>query len=198
MFDIESTKEAVSLGGSLLALSSTAYFWLVRSNRERARLQVHVVGEHWCNVPMPQEDPEAYQRCQPGDEEVAANYGVTVAAVNNSTLPNALVGIRSWLQLADGRWQECTVRTWQDADTPLQLPLNLSPLTTAGIQLTLSIAIHGNYDGGFQGRRETATKALAGEPRVRIELEALQGKTFFQDLALVTGQIKRPGARMAA
>ncbi|QDS99657.1 hypothetical protein [Adhaeretor mobilis] len=198
MFDIESTKEALSLGGSLLALSSTAYFWLVRSNRERAQLQVHLVGEHWGNVPLPQEDPEAYQRCRPGEGEVVAKYGVAVATVNNSSLPNALLKVRAWLQLADDHWQECFVRTWQDPETSLQLPLNLSPLTTAGMQLTLSLKIRGDFDGGFQGRQESAMKALTDKPRVRIELAALQGKTFFSDLPMATSDTSEEAYRSAA
>ncbi|MEQ8211215.1 MAG: hypothetical protein RH917_15415 [Lacipirellulaceae bacterium] len=196
--DIESTKEAISLGASFMALASTAYFWLVRANRERAQVQVQPVGQTWGNVPMPQEDPEAYQRLTLEEGQIPATYGIDFAVVNNSSLPNALLGVKGWLQLADDSWREAYVRIWEDSETPGKLPMNLSALNTAGLQLTLTIPIIGNYDGGFQGRRETAGNALAQEHRVRLELTALQGKTFLQDMLLPADELERTSLSQAA
>lgn len=192
--DIQSTKEAVSLGASGLALFSTGYFWMVRANRERMKLGIHPVGTLWGNVPLPQEDREAYQNLRPDEGQVCATFGVDLAVVNHSSLPNALLSVRAWLQLADGEWRETFVRlhdTGNEELPTLRMPLNLSPLTTAGLGMRLSIAIEGNYDGGFQGREESAGNILAEKPKLRVELAALQGKFAFNEIDLPANGLAR-------
>ncbi len=199
--DIQSTKEAVSLGASGLALFSTGYFWLVRANRERMKLTLHPVGKLWGNVPMPQEDPDAYQTLKPEEGSVCATYGADLAVVNHSSLPNALLGVRAWLELADGTWCEALVRlhdTKHPEQAELKMPLNLSPLTTAGLGMRLSVAVPGNYDGGFHGREVTAGDSLAATPQLRVELAALQGKFAFDQLTLPAEGLKRTSLAAAA
>lgn len=193
-FDIQSTKEAVSLGASGLALLSTGYFWMVRANRERMKLTLHPVGRLWGNVPMPQEDAEAYRKLRPEEGNTCATYGADLAVVNHSSLPNALLSVRAWLELADGTWCEAMVRLHDTSDPELpelRMPLNLSPLTTAGLGMRLSIVIPGNWDGGFHGREVTAGDALAPVPQLRVELSALQGKSAFDQLTLSAEGLKR-------
>ena len=42
--DFESAREYASLTGSVIAVLSTFYFWLVRANGELGRLEVHIVA----------------------------------------------------------------------------------------------------------------------------------------------------------
>lgn len=173
--DLESLREYVALGGSALALASTGYFWVVRANRERMQLDIHPIGSLRGTVLM-NEDFETFRRLSPGEGEVCVKYFADIAVVNNSSLPNALLGIQVRMRLADGQWRSMDVQPRQ-SDSVL-VPANLDPLSTAHVPLALATSIAGTLTGGFAEREQAAGDALAATPEMEVQLTSLGGKTF--------------------
>lgn len=194
-FDLETLREYVALGGSLIAVASTFYFWLVRANRERAQLTAHIVAPLTGCVLM-NEDYETLRRVNPGEGKVCAKYFLSLAVVNNSSLPNALIGAKVWMQFFDGpsdaqlTWKAMDVQPIHP-DTPL-FPINLSPLSTASLPLYLAAAINGTIDGGFTRRAISAAEALPQPVPVRIELLGVNHQTFQIDLSDIGDGLTRP------
>lgn len=173
--DVETLREYVALGSSLLALASTAYFWFVRANRERMQLSIYPAGALRGSV-LANEDFDTLRRVSPNKGQVCAKYFLDLAIVNNSTLPNAVLGIRVKIQMADG-----TVRTMDTHPADPQqvlVPANLNPLSTAHFCLAVSTAIDGLLTGGFAEREYQAADALEFQPEVTVELMALGEKKF--------------------
>lgn len=184
-FDPETIRETVALVSSFIAVASTFYFWLVRANRERAQLTVQAVAPLTGTVLM-NEDYETQQRVRAGDGMVCAKYFLSLAVVNNSSLPNALIGVRVWMPFRDGEhsdrvvWTEMDIRHFQP-ETAL-FPINLQPLSTSSLSLAMAAAIPGTHDGGFARRALTATEALSMPVPIRVELRGLNHQTFVVEI----------------
>ncbi|MEO9592992.1 hypothetical protein [Rhodopirellula bahusiensis] len=174
--EMEMARESLSLAASFFAVVSTFYFWLVRANRERARLIACSVTGLRGTLLMAMEDTATYRRVAPAEDQIVLKYWLHLAVVNNSTLPNALLGMKVWLKFADGRWHAMDVAA-ADQETDL-FPQNVDPMTTAGVKLSLATKIVGSVTGGFHERECAAGDALPESVPVRIELEALQGQVF--------------------
>lgn len=174
--DFDTAREYASLCGSVLALASTFYFWLVRSNRERPQLAIHPIGDLSGSLVSANEDLEIYHRLRPGKNEHCVKYWLHLAIVNNSSLPNAVLGIRVWLKLSDGKWQAMEVQS-QSADQDL-LPVNVDPLTTSGLKLSLGMLYSGQIENSFAGRAAAAGDALPREIPIRIEISDLASNKF--------------------
>ena len=82
----------MSLAGSVFSTACTAYFWLVRSRRERPNLASHLL-EH------------EFFLGQGRVETRTIGFQLAVVLANNSILPNAVIGARVWLRTADGNWE---------------------------------------------------------------------------------------------
>lgn len=194
----ETLREYVALIGSALALLSTAYFWFVRANRERMSVTAHPVASMQGCV-LFNEDYETYQRVRPGDGEVCVKYLLDIAAVNNSSLPNSILGIRVWLRFDDEGWKEMDVR--HEDPTQRLFPANTDPLSTAHLPLAIATAIPGSLKGGFAERAAGAGDVLPVRPEVRIELKTLANKTFrcqFEDDGKGLQRSETKSVRMAA
>jgi hypothetical protein len=158
--------------------------WLVRANRERANLTAHSVAPLTGCVRM-NEDYETMRRVNPSDGEVCAKYYLSLAIVNDSTLPNALIGARVWLQFRSDdvkfgeAWKEMDVRHVQ-SETSL-FPINLPPLSTCSLPLAIAAAIQGSMDGGFAGRGIKASEALPAPNPIRIELRGVNDPFFLAE-----------------
>ncbi|GAB5516318.1 hypothetical protein [Rhodopirellula baltica] len=177
--DMGMARESLSLMASFFAVASTFYFWLVRANRERAKLVACTVTGLRGTMLMAMEDTATYRRVAPGENEIVLKYWLNLAIVNNSSLPNALLGIKVWVKFTDGRWHAMDVAS---ADPGADLfPQNIDPLTTAGMKLTLATKCEGSIGGGFRERECAAGDALPELVPVRVELEALQGQTFVSE-----------------
>jgi hypothetical protein len=109
----------MSLAGSVFSTACTAYFWLVRSRRERPNLASHLL-EH------------EFFLGQGRVETRTIGFQLAVVLANNSILPNAVIGARVWLRTADGNWESVDGLT-TDQRTPL--PLNLPPQQTGILRL---------------------------------------------------------------
>src|ERR1700722_17998707 len=109
---------------SIFSAAISCYFWLVRARQERPRLEV-------CKA-EPRFGGYANSSC--GDP-IKLTFEVKVIVANYSTLPNALLGLNSWVKTREGAWLEAV--TIPDPKTPL--PLNVSPLQTVRLNLTSTI-----------------------------------------------------------
>lgn len=191
-FDVMTARELASLTGSLIAVTSTLYFWLIRSNDEKPNLELFALKPPEGSVMLPQEQPHGFYKFCPSDDHVCAMYWLDLAVVNNSTLPNAILGLQASMRLADNTWREAMVQT--PDETPL--PLNLSPLTTIGLPVTLSLPIEGPLGSDNAARAMQATNALTKPIQLRISLHGLKNRTF--DVVLTdSADAKRPYAQMS-
>ncbi|KAA1260929.1 hypothetical protein LF1_34710 [Rubripirellula obstinata] len=183
-FDPETAREYLALTGSAIAVASTLYFWLIRANCEKAQLEVHPVHALSGSVLL-NEDYETLRRLNCKEGEVGAKYFLGLALANNSTLPNAIIGIRVWIKFDQAEssngesWREMDVAC-SDGQSDL-VPINIAPLTTAALNLALSTAITGTLQGGHVDRQMRASEALPPQVPIRIEMRAIGGKTFTQN-----------------
>ena len=177
--NFESAREYASLTGSVIAVFSTLYFWLVRANGELGRLQVHPISDLEGCVLLPMEDTETYRRLVRQEGEYCLKYWLHVAVVNNSTLPDALLGASVRLKMADGLWHDMDVRM---ADQESEFPMNLTPLTTASLKLVLSIPHLLTNENSNIGRVTAAGDAVPRQVPIRIELKGLNDRTYQYDL----------------
>ncbi|SMP40238.1 hypothetical protein SAMN06265222_101415 [Neorhodopirellula lusitana] len=179
--DMAMAREYASLGGSALALASTMYFWLVRANRERAQLTVHPIKDICGRVVLHQECLSVYHRLLPADKRYCVMYWLHLAVVNNSSLPNALLGARISLQLGNGEWREMDVQH-EAPDTEL-FPVNIDPLTTCSLKLALAtITPDCEFQNDFAGREALAGDMLPRQVPIRIELQGLQDRIYKAEL----------------
>ncbi|MCC9655787.1 hypothetical protein [Rhodopirellula halodulae] len=178
--DMDAAREGLSLAGSLFAVLSTFYFWLIRANRERAKVEACAVNGLRGTMLMAMEDTATYRSVQPSENEIVLKYWLDLAIVNNSELPNALLGIKVWMKFADGRWHAMQVGAVESGED--LFPINVDPLTTAALHLTLATKIPGEVSGGFRERECAAGDALPSEVPIRIEMQALRDKVFVTEL----------------
>jgi hypothetical protein len=147
----------MSLAGSVFSTACTAYFWLVRARRERPNLTSHLL-EH------------EFFLGQGRAEARTIGFKLAVVLANNSILPNAVIGARVWLRLADGNWESIDGLT-TDQRTPL--PLNLPPQQTGILRLAGRVTFPTNAE--LEGERNIAeayTARLLKQP-LEIEFETL-------------------------
>ncbi|QDT08615.1 hypothetical protein [Planctomycetes bacterium K23_9] len=187
--EFDAAREYASLCGSVIALVSTFYFWLVRANREKARLEIHPIADMEGCLILGHEDPATYQRLRPGDQEHCVRYWLHLAVVNNSSLPNAVLGVRVWLQRESGQWQKMDIRH-QMPDEDL-LPINVNPLTTSSMKLSLAMLYSGDIQNDFAGRAAAAGDALPREIPVRVELTGLNQQQFCRTFTDGGNNLKR-------
>ena len=176
MIDFQTAREYFSLVASTTAIASTFWFWLVRNRRERPSLSVHPLGNLQGSAVRSMDDLDTYRQVNPADGHVCLRYCLDLAVVNDSLLPNAVLDISVSLQMVDGTWQQMHVRP---ADPEQSLfPINLVPMTTAGVQLVISTSYPGVYEGGYRELAEMAGDLLQHQPQIRVQLNGLRQCNF--------------------
>jgi len=165
--------EVFSTLASVGSLAVTGYFWLVRMRGERPRLKTHFVGLVKVDSARSFEsswDPVVVLR---------------IAVLNLSTLPNVILGARGWVRLADGSWAAADAKIGGGADA-----FNVAPQVAEFRELTLelpSVALPAGVSAeALEGMswREALEPALGGSIALRIELLALDGKTFTDEFTV--------------
>ncbi len=164
--------EVFSALASVGSLAVTGYFWLVRTRAERPRLNAHLVGVVKVDSAREFEakwDPVVVLR---------------VAVLNLSTRPNVVLGVRGWVKQADGAWAEADARLGGGADA-----FNVAPQVAEFRELTLelpSIAKPAVAEPALEGMswREALEPALGGRLTFRVELLALDGRRFTDELTI--------------
>ena len=102
-----------SFVGSSASVAVTGYFWLVKMNRERPQLQFEVV------------DHASFVDVGPATTtEQWLHFRLALVVVNNSTLPNAVLGIKvNVMPKQSAVWKEAErVRPVRGSVFPLNLP----------------------------------------------------------------------------
>lgn len=168
--------ELVSLGGSAIAVISTFYFWLVRAKGERPHLVIHPIGHLTGFAMMASDDGDTYRRLGGPPERTFLKYGLRLAIVNNSSLPNALLDARVWIEMADGKWRLMDVAHPEPGES--LFPVNLGPLTTHGVVLALATGGFELADTSFAGRDAAGGDALPRRVPIRVELTGLGDRKF--------------------
>lgn len=174
--DLESAREYGSVVASGVAVISTFYFWLIRANAERGSLSAHPMRPVVGSLLMAMEDVTTYRRIAPENGEIILKYWLHIAVVNNSTLPNAMLGARVWIKFADVGWQEMDVHNEMPEED--LFPVNIDPMTTLGVKLALATKRDGELSGGFRERAAAAGDVLGESVPIRIELQALREQSF--------------------
>jgi hypothetical protein len=173
--------EVFSALASIGSLAVTGYFWLVRMRRERPRLKTHLVGV------------EKVDSAREFESKWDPIVVLRVAVLNLSTLPNVVLGARGWVRLADGTWAEADARLGSRAEA-----FNVAPQVAEFRELTLELPSVTKPAGSGAALeemswREALEPAVGGRLAFRVELAALDGKTFTDELtipALDTRQAK--------
>ncbi|WP_029630730.1 hypothetical protein [Zavarzinella formosa] len=173
----------VSFLGSAASVGVTGYFWLVKMNRERPQLQFELV-EHASHIDV---GPATA-------EEQWLNFRLALVVVNNSSLPNAVLGTRvRVMPRGSGNWQEAEhVRPARGSAFPLNLPALQSGLITVEWEMRFP-ALSTEIDSESP---ERIVEAYLKEnwdfaDHVSVELRGLRGKSF-------TEMVPLHGSRMTA
>jgi len=110
----------ISLAGSIFSTTCTGYFWFVKVRKEQPHL-VSFLHDH-----------ELFLGNGRGDTR-SIGLNVQIIVANNSSLPNAILGVKLSVKLKTGDWQPVT---GVGCDKSAPLPLNISPLQTTLLRLT--------------------------------------------------------------
>jgi hypothetical protein len=158
----------VSFVLSSITALATFYLWAVKARQEQPRLRV-------CKA-----EPRfgGYSPSSCGDP-VRLVFEVKAVVANYSSLPNALLGVRTWLRLRDGSWREAEARI----DERTALPLNLPAMQTSRLNLTATLAVPALAQGqSCRNTHETfalySGHYLAQPVAVKLELTALGDRAF--------------------
>lgn len=179
--NFEAISHIASLSASGIALASTAYFWLVKVNRERPALDVEPVGCVTGSILVPHFNAEIYQALRPREDQVLAGYWLNLAVVNNSVLPNAMIEISARLRLSNDGWIKARTGLFSsDADTVAPtFPMNIDPMSTCRVPLELTLAMRGDDSGlGNQARSEMAQAALVQGNSIEITIKGVRNTSF--------------------
>ncbi|MEM9827034.1 MAG: hypothetical protein AAF958_10620 [Planctomycetota bacterium] len=193
-WDMEFFRETFAVLGSAAALASTLYFWLVRANRERAKVVAMPVGPLTGTV-LGNMDYETQRRVGFRDGHVCVKYWLELAILNHASLPNAIVGIRVWIKFRDPEkpfrslWHEMDVVSGEapipqeraDPVVPRLLPINVGPQSTGTRRLALATLIPGDASGGFNACERQAGDALPHPVPIRVEITTLGQRTFMSE-----------------
>ena len=168
MDGLEGLSGHVSIGVSLISALITFYFWIVKSKQERPHLKIYKAD--------PQLGGYAHSSC---DDPVKLIFEVRSVVANYSTRPNALLGTRAWVKMRDGKWQEGETRL--DPKTPI--PLNVAPLQTVRLDLTVTVAVPAIPEGqACRNTNETFAlyreRCVAQPVEVKVGVNTLGEKLF--------------------
>jgi hypothetical protein len=176
---METFMKVVSLVGSGFATASTLYFWLIRANRERPQLKTYLTSPF-----------DASFLAGSGDT-MRSQFYVKAVVANYSTLPNAILGARTWVKARDGSWQLATT-IFPEKN---QVPCNLAPLQTVPLQITTTIVVPAPAEGTPRpaSQREAAFQSVAQPVEIKVELRCL-GDKHFTDVLTTTSTVTSAAA----
>jgi hypothetical protein len=164
--------EVFSTLASVGSLVVTGYFWFVRMRGERPRLKTHFAGL------------VKVDSARSFDSTWDPVVVLRVAVLNLSTLPNVVLSARGWVRLANGSWAGADVRISGGADV-----FNISPQVAEFRELTFELpsvtkpAVSAEVLEGMPWR-EALEPALGGSIALRVELVALNSKTFTDEFTV--------------
>jgi hypothetical protein len=166
--DLSTMMSWTSIAGAAFSTITTAYFWLVRMRGERANLKCEVVEREWI---LSNSTAEVRQ----------LGLKLGLVTINGSTMPNALLEIRAWVQRADGSWLELEKISY-DKSTPR--PINLPPMHTAPITILgyLGFPYTVELEQGNKTVSAYLERFLTQPRRLRIELKGIGDARFQSEM----------------
>jgi hypothetical protein len=172
MFDLKPA-EVFSTLASVGSLAVTGYFWFVRMRGERPKLKTHYV------------ELVKVDSARSFDSTWDPIVVVRVAILNLSTLPNVVLGCRGWVRLADGSWTAADAKISGGADA-FNVASQVAEFREVALALPSVAKPAGVSAEALEGMswREALEPALGGQITLRIELIALNGKTFTDELTV--------------
>ena len=163
----------------------TLYFWLVRANKERPKLSIYQIK------PLDAQFLASGPNAPP--DTMRSQFFLSVAVANDSTSPNALLGLRAMVKLNNGEWSEAKVSI--DDKTPV--PCNVTPMQTVSISFSATVIVPDRPESAPRvSQRQAAIESVADPVQVVVELRSLGEKRFSQKLVYLTE--KAPALRAAA
>jgi hypothetical protein len=156
---MEALSSHFSLGVSICTALATFYFWVVKYKQEQPRLKIYKADA--------QIGGYAQSSC---GETIKLVFDVKAVVANYSALPNALLGVQSWVKMRDGSWKEAEARL----DPKTALPLNIPSLQTVRLDVTLTVGVAAVPEGDAC-RNTNETFALYRERFVSQPLEVKVG-----------------------
>ena len=154
---MNSDVSAISLAGSVFSTACTAYFWLIKSRRERPSLSTHLLEQEFF-LGLGHTDTRGI------------GCSLAIVYANNSILPDAVLGLRVWVKTTAGDWK---VLEGVTCEASTALPLNLPPQQTGVLRLTGHLLF--DRDKELEGESNIATayvRELIASPR-EFKLETL-------------------------
>ena len=156
--------------GSAASMGVTGYFWLVKMNRERPQLQFEVV-EHVSFVDV-----------GPGtSDEQWLHFRLALVVVNNSSLPNAVLGTKVRVMPKQSAvWREAErVRPPRGSVFPLNLPALQSGLVTLEWEMPFpTLANDAEFDAPDKIVEAYLKEHWDFCDHVSVELRGLRGVSF--------------------
>jgi hypothetical protein len=161
----------VSFAVSIVTALATFYFWLVKARQEKPQLRIYQA-----EAQLP---GHAQSSCS---DPIKLSFEAKSVVANYSSLPNAVLAVNTWVKMRDGSWQEAETRL--DPKTPL--PLNVPPLQTVRLDLSLTIAVPALPEGqGCKNTHETFAlyrdRCIWQPLEVKVALKTL-GENLFADV----------------
>ncbi len=129
------------------------------------------------SVVLVQEDTFPYDALLCRDDQHWARFQCQLVVVNNSVLPNSILGLRVWLAAPDGSWADVHARV----SVPAQLPISLPPVSTIRLDAALYMPV---AEGGSdrKQRMQCAMNAIHPERRLRVKVCTLNQHEFQFDV----------------
>src|SRR5262245_51289707 len=160
-----------SFSASLFSSLATAYFWLVRAQKERPCLKPHFADKEFF-----------LGNSRDGVRQIGLKLGLIVA--NYSSLPNSILSARLWARLPEG-WHELTNVAF-DKQTPQ--PFNVPSLQTVLLRLnaTLSFPYQDELEEGNKTVGNYLNRFLTPSREIRIELRRLGDEADVHTLMLAS------------
>jgi hypothetical protein len=166
-------QDFVSLAFSTSSAVATAYLWMVRSNKERARLKTHLMQLAVTDL------------CSTADEAcTAVTFDLKTAVTNASALPNVVFGVRAALRLREGGWLplHASFQAYDD-EAKTDVAFNLPPSQATFLRLRLGTDRLPNppvrpEEWQQISWAEAVARVVAEPPELKIELSALDERTF--------------------
>jgi hypothetical protein len=158
---MESLISYLGVAGSAASMLMTLYFWTVRARKEQPCLKPFLA------------DKEIFLGLsRDGIRQLGLKLGFIV--VNQSLLPNVILGVRAWVRLKDG-WQEIG-NFVLDKQTPQ--PLNVAPQQAVLLRLTGTLTFP--YTDALEGTSAAAAKYMdafvASAWQVKLDLQHLDNR----------------------
>ncbi len=181
-FSLDQLMAYGGVAGSIFSTLLTFYFWLIRSNKERANVRLFLAPTH----------TKMSLGVNNGDERWLF-FEAGIVAANYSSLPNSILDIQVAIRTPRG-WQQINHLSIQQGSS---LPANLAPMQTALVPVAWAIKFPPSE---LAESRESPNEIINGylneffgkQCVLRATVTTLGGRHFSSDVIMPNMQIETP------